>query len=328
MAARCVCWASTDAGDGSGDCVRGRRIDAGGTLPGGDVVINSVTAGNQLYPAVAGLPSGGFAACWISLDDNEHGKVRMRTFHALGIPASADVPVGTDAAAQEFNPDVAGFPDGRSAIVWSEQAAQAAIRGALISVDGIPGGAFAVTSATVPFDGAPKVSALPDGRFVVTWAARLPGEEVGSAIVARYFTATPLVGGEEIIVAGNEGVTQTDVAVAANANGEVLVAWTSFDPDDGELSDIRAAILGPEVAARAVSGSLTGSLRPRAPDAAARPRAIEGRARATGTSSPAAQGRILASDPGHRTPRGRRTIALPRRKRKPRHRPRALPAQG
>jgi hypothetical protein len=237
-----ACWASTDPGDGSGDCIRGRRIGADGVPEAPDFVVNSVRAGNQVYPAVAGL-SGGFAASWVSFDDGLHSKVRARTFAASGLPSSADTLLGSVAGAQEFNPDVAHLGDDRFVVVWSSQAAETGIRGALLAGgDEIAGQGFVVSSGAAPFDGLPKVAPLPDGRFVVAWGARLPDEARGSAIAGRVFTADPLEGGEELVLVGNTGFTQTEPAIAVSSSGQLLVAWTSFEVDDGELSDIRAAI--------------------------------------------------------------------------------------
>jgi hypothetical protein len=238
-----ACWASTDPGDGSGDCIRGRMIGADGSLGAGDFVVNSVRPGNQVYPAVAGL-SAGFAASWVSFDDGRRSKVRARTFAASGLPSSGDVRLGSVPSAEEFNPDVAHLGGGRFVVVWSSQAATTEIRGALLAGgDKVAGREFVVSRGAAPFDGLPKVAALPDGRFLVAWAARLPGEAKGSAIVGRAFATDPLEGGEELVLAGNTGVTQTEPAIAASGSGHLLVAWAAFGAGDGELSDIRGAIL-------------------------------------------------------------------------------------
>src|SRR5207237_10891870 len=65
-----VTWTddSHSGGDTSDYAVRGRIFEANGTSVGGEVLLNTSTAGAQFTPSVTALAAGGFVTIWLDYD--------------------------------------------------------------------------------------------------------------------------------------------------------------------------------------------------------------------------------------------------------------------
>ena len=79
-----VTWTSDDQ-DGNNDGVIARVFDADMTPATGDIIVNSLTNGNQADPSIATFPDGSFVIVWESqnLDDNNLG-IGVQRFNADG----------------------------------------------------------------------------------------------------------------------------------------------------------------------------------------------------------------------------------------------------
>ena len=86
-----VTWHSFDQ-DGSGWGVFGQRFDLAGVKVGGEFLVNAATAGNQLFPAVAGLSDGGVVVAW----SDQNATIQERLF---SIDPLAPIVGGPDADA-------------------------------------------------------------------------------------------------------------------------------------------------------------------------------------------------------------------------------------
>src|SRR5262245_19557504 len=128
---------------------------------GPEFIVNSITLNGQNLPTVAALPDGRFVVTW---DSDE---VRARLFNADGTPVGDDFVVNSPPT-NEQNP-VAALPDGGFVVTWESPDSQGnGIRARLFDASGnAVGSDFVVTPADSAAD--PKVTALPDGHFVVTW---------------------------------------------------------------------------------------------------------------------------------------------------------------
>ncbi|MBI3446095.1 MAG: cadherin-like domain-containing protein, partial [Magnetospirillum sp.] len=93
-----VVWQDS-AKDGSGDGIVGRIFDASGNAVSDEILVNTVTAGNQQSPAISATNDGGFVVAWQSdgQDGNLNG-IFTRHFSADGSGATPVVLTGTGAA--------------------------------------------------------------------------------------------------------------------------------------------------------------------------------------------------------------------------------------
>ncbi len=207
-----VSWASEDAGDGSLGCVRGRVYNANGTAAGGDFIINSVTSGNQITPSVAAMPDGRYAVVWASLDggDGSGYCIRGRLFNANGTPAGNDFIANTTAAGDQMSPNISVLTDGRFVVAWHSSdpgdGSGSCIRARLYNADGSAAeGDFIVNTTTTNNQFSPSVTALSDGRFVVSWKSLDSGDGSGTCIRAQTFDPRVFIGtaGEDVWYGSN-----------------------------------------------------------------------------------------------------------------------------
>jgi len=197
-----VTWTSEDGGDGAGvTCIRGRIYGSDGVAAGSDFVVNSSSADDQYGREIAALADGRFIVTWASYDpgDGSGPCVRVRIYEADGSPAGNDFILNSTAANTQYAPSVTPLADGRFVAVWqsldSGDGSGFCIRARLYNIDGSPAGDdFIVNTTTTNNQVVPDVTALPDGRFVVTWYSNDPGDGSGSCIRAQMFDPTKFVG--------------------------------------------------------------------------------------------------------------------------------------
>ena len=141
-------------------------------------------------PTVTALASGGFVIVYEQasfLGVNGHDVVAQVIGYG-GTPLGDPFIVNRIVQDDQSNPRVAALPQGGFVTVWFDSAAEGAIRGQVFDDFGRPIGAqFTVASDSLPFTGSDQsaldVSALPDGRFVVTWSTYEDGVEVHTQIM-------------------------------------------------------------------------------------------------------------------------------------------------
>jgi len=181
-----VTWYSYDGGDGT---IRARLFNADGTAAGDDFVVNSTTAGDQVVPTVTALPDGHFVVTWYSDDggDGSGSLIRARLFNADGTAAGDDFVVNSTTANDQYTTTVTALPDGHFVVTWDsdDNGSGTLIRARLFNADGTAAGDdFVVNSTTASDQYNPTVTALPDGRFVVTWWSDDGGDGSGTLIRA------------------------------------------------------------------------------------------------------------------------------------------------
>ena len=166
--------------DDSDFAVRMQTFNAAGTKVGGEVLVNTTTFGVQIDSAVTALENGRFVITWNdgseSGDDTFNDAVRGQVFNADGGKFGGEFLVNTTTASDQNQPTITGLADGRFVVAWrdfsntGDDTSQTAIRAQVFNSNGGKVGAEFVVNATVlggQFD--PAITALADGRFVVSW---------------------------------------------------------------------------------------------------------------------------------------------------------------
>ena len=97
-----VTW--TDSSDGSGTGIKAQRFDSAGNAVGGEILVNTTTAGDQSGSDVAGLAGGGFVVAW------QQGSIgiRAQAFDASGAKVGAEFEMN----ALGWGPSVTALADG------------------------------------------------------------------------------------------------------------------------------------------------------------------------------------------------------------------------
>jgi hypothetical protein len=147
----------------------------------------------------------------------------------------------------QINPSITTLADGRIAIVWSSRDAgdgsESCIRGRIYNAAGTAfGGDFIVNTTATNRQDVPSVTALTDGRFVVTWQSADLGDGSETCIRGRIYKADGTAPGDDFIVNTTGAAYQFEPAVTALPGGRFVVAWGSEDAGDGSGGCVRARI--------------------------------------------------------------------------------------
>jgi Ca2+-binding RTX toxin-like protein len=244
-----VTWASYESGDGSLSCVRARLFDANGNALGNDFIVNTTATGYQFESSVTALANGCFVVAWSSEDsgDGSQSCVRARLYNANGNPAGADFILNSTATDEQGGVALTALAHGGFAATWasadSGDGAANCIRARMFDAHGNPAGSdFIVNTAATGEQSYPAVTALTDGRLVVTWYSADGGDGVGGCIRGRIYNPDGGAAGDDFIVNSTTEGSQSVPAVAALSDGRFVVTWSSEDPGDGSGTCIRGRL--------------------------------------------------------------------------------------
>lgn len=189
-------------GDPRAGAIKGQMYTSGGVAFGGEFLVNTTTASSQSMPSVTALMGGGFVVSWddnsLTAPDTSSGAVRAQVYTANGFPVGAEFLVNAETAGYQGQCSLAGLPDGRFVAVWVDgsltgtDTSGTAIILQVFEANGSRLGPEYQVNATHPgAQYAPAVSALQDGRFVVTWtdASATGDDTTGTAIRGQVFDA-------------------------------------------------------------------------------------------------------------------------------------------
>jgi Ca2+-binding RTX toxin-like protein len=257
-----VTWTdqSRTGGDTSIDAVRGQIFNANGTKSGGEFLVNTTATASQSDSGVAALSNGGFVVTWTDSSatggDTSGAAVRGQIFNASGGKSGGEFLVNTTTAAAQDESSVTTLANGRFVVTWTDFSKSGAdtsgdaVRGQVFNANGTrSGGEFLVNATTVDFQYTSDVTALDDGRFVVTWAdqSRTGGDLSGFAVRGQIFNANGGKSGGEFLVNTSTVANQFENSVAALSGGRFVVTWTDrFQTGSNYYSAIYAQVFSPD----------------------------------------------------------------------------------
>jgi hypothetical protein len=168
-----VVWQS-QAQDGSGRGVFGRRFDALGTPLGGEFAVNTYTTDDQGRPSVAADDAGSFVVVWET--DSSYGTnedIHGRRYDPAGNPLGGEFQVNTYTWHRQRKPSVAVVEGNGFVVVWTsvfQDGAADGVFGQRYDAEGAPhGGEFQINTHTTGTQSYPAVAAQAGGDFVVVW---------------------------------------------------------------------------------------------------------------------------------------------------------------
>ncbi len=173
-----VAWAS-EALDGDGYGIAVRLFDSVGLPLDSEVLVNEITTGDQVKPAVQGLPNGQYLVVWEdrSGSDGSIAGISERILDVNGNPVGMELVVNTTTASAQREPAIDLEDIGSSAVVtWNsfgQDGSDWAIVGQRISFDGSRlGEEFQVNTYTTERQYGSTVGSDGLGNFVVVWESR------------------------------------------------------------------------------------------------------------------------------------------------------------
>jgi hypothetical protein len=228
-------WAS-NAQDGSGYGIYGRRFKSNGTAASTEFKVNATTKGAQSAPQVAGLSSG-FVVVWQSDKQDKSGAgIYAQLYNAKGAPLGSEFKVNTTTAGNQTQPAVTGLADGGFVVAWTcdgQDKSGRGIYGQRYDKKGKAAGAeFPINTAATGDQSSPSAAGLGGGGFVVAWQGP---DANGLGVYAQLFTAAGAKSGKEIKVNKVTANDQSLPSVAATSDGGFVITWQSALQDTSGL---------------------------------------------------------------------------------------------
>ena len=268
-----IAWTS-ETGDGSGYAVRGQIFEStdGGSLPeppppaatqtvtyfpsGLEIQVNSQTAGDQGHPVIAGFSDGSYIIVWDSYDvaqDGSGSALKAQMYSVSGVKIGAEFLVNAKVTGGQFSPSVSALDEDRYLVAWvttdvTQDGSLNAIKAQLFDHSGTRiGGEFLVNSQTASIQGAPKVTNLTDGGFVISW-----DDYIGFDMKAQIYNESGDRFGSELRVNTNTYGSQERGDIVGLSNGGFQATWQTTDKSQdgsdyaikGQIFDAGGATLG------------------------------------------------------------------------------------
>jgi hypothetical protein len=236
-----VVWAAQGQ-DGSGWGVYGQRYNAVGTPLGTPFQVNTTTAGDQTYPAVAMNAAGSFVVTWAGYGQGASNTwgVYAQRYNADGTTAGGEFRANTTTKGDQTYPSVAIATSGAFVVTWSSYGQDAnntwGVYAQRYNADGTAAGSeFQVNTTTKGDQMYSSVATDAAGDFVITWSSN--GQDgSGWGVYAQRYSAAGAAQGGEFRVNTTTQNDQTQAAVAMNpATGDFVIAWAG-DPLVGTWS--------------------------------------------------------------------------------------------
>lgn len=206
----------------------------GEPLEAADVRVNTTTANDQTGAAVARDPDGDFVIAWSGASATDGGDIFFQRYHRNGTAQGSQTTVNTTTPGLQRNPSVAMDASGNFVVAWETCAnangTSCDIAFRRYSADGQAQGLETTANATTTDEQTlPALGVAANGTFVIAWQS-LGQDGSGQGIYARRFTALGLPSDlMDVAVNTTTANSQSDPALAINASGAFVVAWTSSD---------------------------------------------------------------------------------------------------
>ncbi len=170
-----VAW--SDVTHPSDSLLRAQVVAPGGGKLGDELTVNRTVDWLQSNPSVAGLNLGRFVVVWQGRrSDAGDVDILAQIVASGGKKLGPEIVVGRRLDADQQDPVVAGFPNGRFVVVWTDQNtswrddSNYGIRAQVFSPDGSKlGSEFQANRTIAERQENPSVAVLDNGTFVVVW---------------------------------------------------------------------------------------------------------------------------------------------------------------
>jgi hypothetical protein len=213
------------------------------TPEGPEFRINTFTAGNQSFPAVAMDADGDFVAVWQSPNqDGDSWGIYAQRYNAAGVKQGGEFQVNQHTVAAQRDPAVAMDAAGNFIVTWNSVNQAGATSGYDIyarrySVSGTPlSDEFLVNTHTTGTQRDPRIAAQSGGEFVIVWKSfDQAGTGSGWDIYAQRYDASGVAQGSEFRVNTDTAHNQENPNLAHDAAGNFVIVWGSSDATSNGL---------------------------------------------------------------------------------------------
>ena len=228
-------------------------IDETGPKPFGDEFqINSYTTGDQTLPSITALQDGGFVVTWQSATDWGVGLESFgQRYDSGGNKVGGEFLINYYGNDDQNRPVVAGLAGGGFVVAWHSENQEGnafEVYGKIYDTNGAPStGEFRINSYTDSNQDIPAITALDDGRFVVTWSSN--DQDLDSlGIFGQVFNADGSIAIPEFQVNSHTVSYQDMSSVSGLTDNGFVVVWETpgYELPDMDGTAIYARIFGPD----------------------------------------------------------------------------------
>jgi hypothetical protein len=224
-------WSSLNQ-DGSGWGVYAQRFNSAGVAQGGEILVNTATANDQQYAAVAMDADGDFVVVW-STDAAGDAGIRAQRFNASGVAQGGEIAVNAFTTDDQTFASVAMDDNGNFVITWSsinQDGGGWGIYAERYNASGAGQGDFLVNTTTAGDQIYSQVAMDANGDFVITWETDL---QLGSGygIFGQRYNSSGVAQGGEFLINTTTAGDQRRSAIDMDAAGNFVVTWTSAGQD-------------------------------------------------------------------------------------------------
>ena len=238
-----ITWQSDSSlQDGSGAGIYAQRFDASGSPAGGEFIVNTTLANNQVLPVAAGLADGGYVVAWQS-EGSQDGwglGIFAQRYDASGTPVGGEFQVNSFNIADQSEASITALAGGGFVITWqssgydwapNQDADNWGIYARIYDANGTPvTGEILVNTTTADQQVTPSVTSLPDGGYFVTWATFNIANGTWD-VAGQRFDATGAKIGHELQINQTTDGTQLQPSVSTLADGSIVVSWYDYSHD-------------------------------------------------------------------------------------------------
>ncbi|MCW8916435.1 MAG: FG-GAP-like repeat-containing protein [Magnetovibrio sp.] len=225
--------------DGDGTAIVAQRVDTSGNKIGGEFVINSVATNSQGEAEITALDTGGYAVTWHDYNptDGDYITINTRIYDSSHSPVTSNIQVNTHAYQDQSYPDITTLNNGNFVVAYTSNNIDGAGAGTygvgaqiFTSAGATVGSEIVVNTTTAGNQETPRLAALEDGGFVVTW-------EAAGHVYAQLFNASGTKVGSELQISTSAAGDESRPNVAETPDGGFIVTWRS---DNTSNSDVYA----------------------------------------------------------------------------------------
>ena len=188
-------------------------------------------------PFMTSLSDGGYVVAWHS-DHTGDSRIYLQRFDSSGNTIGGETQVNTNELQSQNDPSLTEMSDGTLVVVWaSSHTGDYGVYGQRFdSNGGFLGSEFKINTTDVNDKLHPRITALTNGNFAVTWSSNQFGDY---RIFAQIYDNSLNKIGNEIEVSSNTGNLNYYPKIAELSNDRFIITWTDFDSSQlfGQIFD-------------------------------------------------------------------------------------------
>lgn len=218
-----------------------QRFNSAGVAEGDEIRINTFSSGDQAAPSVTSLADGGYVITWQSFSqDGDLYGIYAQRFDRNGEAVGVETRVNNYVSRDQDSVSVTGLSDGGYVITWVSYGQDGSLYGIYARRYDSDGEALSletrVSISSTSYQGTPKVTALNDGGYIISWSAN---DGNGKGVYAQRFNKD----GSLLNITGDANANTLNysgdmsITLSGLSGNDVLTGGSGNDHLDGGLGN-------------------------------------------------------------------------------------------